>query len=487
MVVLLIELAITGVLVVFLLAKKGTLTTDAAILLTCGTIFGHAFYSVAAGPLPLTFPRLWTGWIFARWLWDYARGRHALSRWGVAEIGLYGFLLFIAVQLSQTHWQYNEKKPLAFFLFFLLLPASVYFALSNSRISIAELKKFRWIIVAFGLYLAVTAILETKGPSALVFPRYIMSSEFPTYLGRARGPFLNPVANGVAMTMGIAAAASFWPVVQRRGKIAIAGYIGVAMIGVFLTYTRSCWAGAVLGLGGFILWHLPPRARVATLCIGLVVGLPVLIKVKEFSSSFKRDKEVTVEQMEESAALRPLLARVAWEMIRNNPWTGVGYGQHAEHNEFYIQSAETDLPIQKAAPYVQHNSVLSLMVETGVFGTSLFALFAFGSVATALRVASNVSIPWEMRCVAWIQLAMLASMGFNSAWHDVLVEDGAFQIWTVLAGLTMAVQRTTQEVPQASHSSTQPTAQAPTARTPAAEGSPPQKNAAWPGPRAALG
>lgn len=441
MLVVMIELAITGVLAAFLLARRGSLTLDVAILLTLGTIFGHAFFNVAAGPLPLTFPRVWTGWIFARWLWDFTRGKATLSRVGLTEIGLYGFLVYIAFQLTQTDWQYNEKKPLAYFLFFLLLPASVYFAVSNSSIDERAMKVFRWAMVIFGGYLAFTAVCETKGPSALVFPSYIMSPKFEEYLGRARGPFLNPVANGIAMTIALAAAASFWPKANRWTRFAIGGYCAAVLLGVLLTYTRSVWVGAFLGLGSMVLWHMTPRARIALVCISLVVGAPLAIKLKELSSSFKRDKHVTVEQMEESATLRPLLAVAAWEMFRKNPWFGVGYGQYTDHNRFYIEQAQTTLPLQKVSVYVQHNSLFALAVETGVIGTGLFAMFAAGAVITALQVASNYAIRWELRCIAWIQLAMLASMAFNSAWHDVLVEDGNFQMWMGLAGLTMAVRR----------------------------------------------
>lgn len=441
MLIVMIELAITGALLVFLLARRGSLTLDVAILLTFGVIFGHAFFNVSAGPLPLTFPRLWTVWIFARWLWDYAQGRTTISRWGLTEIGLYGFLVYVAFQLTQTNWQFNEKKPLSYFLFFLLLPASVYFAVSNSPIDLKSMRLFRWAMVIFGGYLAFTAFCETRGPSVLVFPSYIMSPKFEEFLGRARGPFLNPVANGIAMTLAVAAAASFWNNAGRWNRPVIVGYSVALLAGVFLTYTRSVWIGAVIGIGGMVIWHMTPRTRVAFTCIALVIGVPAAIKVKELSSSFKRDKHVTVEQMEESASLRPLLAIVALEVFRDNPWFGVGYGQYMDHNRYYIAQAESSQPIQKVSVYVQHNSLFALAVETGLIGTTLFALFLLGASITAGRVAFNDSIPWETRSIAWMQFAVFGSMAFNSAWHDVLVIDGNVQLLLGLAAMTTAVQR----------------------------------------------
>ncbi len=45
-------------------------------------------------------------------------------------------------------------------------------------------------LVGVGLYLGATAFFETIGPSALVFPRYIMDPSVGIHWGRARGPFV---------------------------------------------------------------------------------------------------------------------------------------------------------------------------------------------------------------------------------------------------------------------------------------------------------
>lgn len=441
MAVVLIEIAIVGLAAAVLYARKGNVGTDLALLLTVGVIFGHPFFALDLGPLPITIPRLLVGFLTLRWLLTVFRSEALPPTWGATETGLAGFLVFVAIQLAMTNWSFNEKKPLSYFLFFLLLPAIVYFVASRTSFDERSIRRLRWALTAFGAYLAVTAIFETRGLEALVFPRFIVSPEFEEYLGRARGPFLNPVANGIAMTMGMLSAATFWPEVGRRGRFLIAGYVLLTLLGVYLTYTRSCWMGAALGLGFLILWQLPARPRYALIVIGLVVGLPVLIQLKEAASSFKRDKHVTVEQMEESASLRPLLAQAAWEILRDRPWTGVGYGQYLDHNRDYIERAITGRPLQRVSVYVQHNTVFALLAETGLIGTSLFLLFVIGSVVAALRLAFDRAIAWNLRCIAWIHLGTLSSTGFNSLWHDVLIEDGNFPMFTALAGVTAAVLR----------------------------------------------
>ena len=77
----------------------------------------------------------------------------------------------------------------------------------------AQRKIFLGVLVALGGYLGLTALFETVGPHALVFPRYITNPELGYHVGRARGPFLEAEANGIALFIcGIAAAvaASTW-------------------------------------------------------------------------------------------------------------------------------------------------------------------------------------------------------------------------------------------------------------------------------------
>ena len=65
-------------------------------------------------------------------------------------------------------------------------------------------------LVAIGTYLGITAVLETTGPDALVVPHYITDDAQGIHQDRARGPFLDAGANGVALYMcAVAAAIAF--------------------------------------------------------------------------------------------------------------------------------------------------------------------------------------------------------------------------------------------------------------------------------------
>lgn len=441
MVVVEILLALAGLLIAVNVIRRGSITSDLSLLLSVGVVFGYPFFNIDLGPLPLTLPRLLIGVMGLRWLTLFLQGKSLPLRAGITEVGLLGFLGYLAIQLSLTDWQFNELKPLSHFLFFILLPSVVYLLVSHTEISTLSLTRFRLAMSAFGAYLAIMAILETLGPQALVFPSYITSPEHTEYLGRARGPFLNPTPNAIALTMAMLCGASFWPSASRSLRVVIISYVGLILAGVFLTYTRSCWMGAALGLGWLTLWNLTPRVRVAILVAGVVLGLPLMLEITERASSFKRDKHVTAEEMAKSASLRPLLAQVAFEIFKDRPWTGVGYGQYVAHNQHYIDVAMTDEPLQRVLPYVQHNTFLAILAETGLIGTSLLALFSLGSLALGLWTAFQYELDWERRSIAWIFVGTLAAWAFNAMWHDVLIDGNGLPMWTGLAGLTASVAR----------------------------------------------
>src|SRR5438093_1302521 len=65
-------------------------------------------------------------------------------------------------------------------------------------------------LVALGAYLGLTAVFEGLGLDALIVPRYIADPGAGIHFGRARGPFVEAVADGLALFgCGVAAAVAF--------------------------------------------------------------------------------------------------------------------------------------------------------------------------------------------------------------------------------------------------------------------------------------
>ena len=73
----------------------------------------------------------------------------------------------------------------------------------------------------FGVYLAVTSLAEYFKPWWLVFPTYIATTAAEPdaeFVGRGRGPLLNPIANGILLSICFGSALLWWPRLRRPGQ-----------------------------------------------------------------------------------------------------------------------------------------------------------------------------------------------------------------------------------------------------------------------------
>ena len=130
-------------------------------------------------------------------------------------------------------------------------------------------------LVALGAYLGLTVLFETLKLDALVFPKYILDPDYGIHYTRGRGPFVDAVANGLALYMcsvACAIAAASWRSPPMR---AIALAIGLlCLVGAFLSLERSVWIGAVLGTGVAML--ATPGLRRYLPHLVVIVGVAVV-------------------------------------------------------------------------------------------------------------------------------------------------------------------------------------------------------------------
>ena len=131
-------------------------------------------------------------------------------------------------------------------------------------------------LVALGAYLGLTVLFETLKLDALVFPKYILDPDYGIHYTRGRGPFVDAVANGLALYMcsvACAIAAASWRSPPMR---AIALAIGLlCLVGAFLSLERSVWIGAVLGTGVAML--ATPGLRRYLPHLVVIVGVAIVV------------------------------------------------------------------------------------------------------------------------------------------------------------------------------------------------------------------
>lgn len=384
-------------------------------------VFGHDFFHVKVGPLPITLDRILLGVAFLYFAWRFLTGRENLEALNRLDWAVLLWLAVITVSTMTADYKFNDNMPLSRLLFFNWLPVVLYFICRHSRFSIADFKFMSVVMGAFGLYLALTAIMETRGLEAYVFPRYIMTSDVVEFLGRGRGPFLNPVANGTYQAICFCCVLVWWPRSNQSTKFWLVACALVISIGVYATLTRSVWLSLIAACGCFIFMPAPQRAKGAMVVAATLVSIIMFPTISEKVLSFKRDKNVSVADMEQSAQLRPLFAIVAYNMFQDRPIAGVGFGQYSRAKYPYLKDPNTGKPLTLTRPFMQHNVFLAYVTESGLIGLAVLMFLLFQCLRVTWRVWSNQETHLVARQLGLLGLVLLSCYTINGMFHDVSI------------------------------------------------------------------
>jgi O-antigen ligase len=394
----------------------GTLSAFFASIL-CGYDFFHKDF----GPLPLTIDRFILGASCVIAVSGLLLNRHRLPNLSGLDICVLAWFGALTFSTFTTDFGYKDKLPVSRLLFYNFLPVVSYFLLRAYPLSSAQQRGLLWALVGLGLYLGFTGLAEWRRWHGLVFPKYIISTAFAEFYGRGRGPLLNPVINGILLSLSGAACLLLFPLTRRRYWLPLLIAFGVIGIGVISTLTRSCWIGFAASTIMICLAPLSWRQRfVATFLCG-AFGFIVVASFSSQLNRFKRDENVSVEDMSQSAALRPVLATVAWEMFQDRPLNGVGFGQYNKYKKPYHQVENPSLPLQMALPYVQHNVMLSYLTELGLAGLLAAVAMWLGSIRLGLQAWAANASSLESRCLGLLLLTAVINYLTNGLFHDVSI------------------------------------------------------------------
>jgi hypothetical protein len=408
-------------------------------VLLAGSCFGFPFFNLPMGPLPLTADRVLLGVLMAQYVVYRQWGRTDPKPLATADYLLIA-LLVVLVGSTFTHdFRYRNAMPLSQLVFYFLMPAILYWIVRQARWS----QQAAWWVLAslagFGVYLCLTAVAESQGAWEFVFPKYIASPAYVEFFGRGRGPYLNPVADGIVAGLGLCAALVWWPRLNRPARLAGLGVLAIFAVGIYCTYTRSVWIGAGLGLLIIVALATPREWRVAVVGSAVVVSSLTMALGWEHFLSFKRDQYVSAEDVADSAKLRPILAMVAWHMFLDRPIFGCGFGQYVQEAPAYLSDRSSDLPLEKARPYIQHNAFFALLTETGIVGMGLFVGLLGCWTRAAWRLWRSEHAPPWVRDVGLMFLGFMGVYLTNAMFHDVSIIPMVNMVLFFLGGSVMAL------------------------------------------------
>lgn len=415
----------------YVLFRKTGLVGGCLATLFCGSCLGHSLVHVSL----ITTDRLLLAGVVVAYLMArnfYGLKARVLSQ---TDVVVASFMFFLTCNTFAGDWKWAAGRPVSLLLFFYLMPFALYWV--ASRIQITE-QSHRWILgffVGFGIYLSLTAVCEVLNIYAVVFPRYITDPSTIEFLGRGRGPYLNPIGNGMYLSACLIAALMWWPYVNKDHRPLVVGIAGLLAVGAVCTLTRSVWIGAGAALVGMAVLVVPKQHRFRVVLVAGISGGLVLGLLGNSLVGFKRDKHLTAKETEESAKLRPILAAFAYEIFQDYPLAGVGLSQYKRHNVDYLAKRSFDLPMGTATTYVQHNIFLSLLVETGLIGVTLFCLVLLFWVKDGWTLWYATDLPLWQRQFGMFSLLMVAAYFPNGMFHEMSVIPMLNMLMFFVAGL----------------------------------------------------
>jgi O-antigen ligase len=213
-------------------------------------------------------------------------------------------------------------------------------------------------------YLVFISIAFLADARSLIFPRFILDESLGFHPDRARGPFLQAVANGVSLNiLGILVLA-----LPQKRKI-VARLLWLALpVAILATMTRAVWIA--FAFSAMVLGFRRIKRRVLAACALLAVAS--LLAVVAVSFNDHALKTALGERTEERGPVEARLAvyDAGWAMFQERPLTGWSAGW------MYAELGRRMSGYRLRTFYV-HNTYLALLVEFGVPGLALYGVLFF--------------------------------------------------------------------------------------------------------------
>ncbi len=405
-------------------------------VLCAGVVIGPLFFTFRLG-MQMSIDRLLLLTMLVTWFvrhWSTVFGTPKIVRVDVLMGCLAGWLLISAIPAVAPS---NVETPISRWLTFIAIPVVMYLI---ARLTPLRLSDCRWLLkalIGLGSYLSIIGILEVSGYHSLVFPRYIVDPTNWEFLGRARGPLLNPTGNGTVLAIGFAAAlVSFMKTACKPARVSYGLASTLIAVGLLATLTRSVWIGGMLV--ALIVSLTYGRRFVPTMGLFGLGAIALFITVGSLDGliALKRDQHLSSADSEKSLRLRPVLAIVAIEMFKDSPILGHGYGGYFTNSLPYFQDRSHDAALDSVRPYMQHNLILSLLVDSGLVAVCIFLAWLGLTARIAWRLGNDTSQPAEIRALGTVMNCALAAYMINGMFHDVSVIPMLNNFVFFLAGLT---------------------------------------------------
>jgi O-antigen ligase len=276
--------------------------------------------------------------------------------WPMLGLSLLAFLSLLNEPYEPQDWSTFAAKW--------VVPFALYQISMRTFDHPAALRRFETFSLVALAYLCVIAILFLFDAREFIFPRYIVDQDLGIHADRARGPFLQAVANG--MTINMLALIALDAFRRRRLRGALAMFLFLAIpIAVLATKTRAVWLGFA---GSVVLLVFSSNKQVRYACLGLIVAAALAVGS---AIAFESPSNSIAERFAEQSPVefRMAMYRAGWEMFLEKPLFGWGMRDMQAELAGRIDDFHQE-------EFFLHNTYLEILVQHGLLGIGLYIWIA---------------------------------------------------------------------------------------------------------------
>lgn len=423
-------------------ARRASLPAVAVATLITGYVFGHSFWNVHVGPLPLTFDRLMLIALAGLFAWRCWQGSVRPSSVAAVDWALAATLVWLTLSALTSRPDdsvYLPSSPFWRLAMSFWTPAFLFLVARQSTLDQRTTRIVLWSLSGLGIYLMLTALAETAGAWAFVFPRYIADPELGLHFGRARGPALNSVSLGIFLSVCFWAT---WVSLPRAGKLVqlvLVVSLPLMAFAVLLTFTRSTWIGLAASGMAVLAAQLPRQWRAPALGSVTVVALATTAVLWQSVMNLEREDSGSVSA--HSVQQRTAFAYVSWKMFNDNPLWGVGFGRFYDQKLPYLSDRSQTFELESLRDLHHHNTMLSLLTETGMIGLAAYLGVLGGLLACGWRLSQATSAPAHERALGVLLVATVMVYLPSAVFHDLTHLHNDQWLLLLIGGLAVGCER----------------------------------------------
>ncbi len=439
--------ATIGLLAGVYLALRGSPLVGCLLLLVVGYCLGHFFVNFDLGPLPLTLDRLLLGGLLVSYFVQRYHGLADPKPFCWIDGCMLAFAGWLVIRTFMHDWRAESPgavAPLWLLVSGYLTPVLIYFLVRNSRWDSGQVMTAYRFLALFGIYLALTGLAEIAGQWWAVFPRYISDPALGIHFGRARGPLLQSQSLGIYLVLCLFAAWAWQRHAIRPIQVTLYAMVPVFALAIYFTYTRCVWLALILG--GFVILCVSLQGRWRPLIVGGSLAGALLVGILSWNQIVGIEREAGAEAARESVTQRASFAYVSWQMFKDRPLLGFGFGQFPDAKRPYLSDRSTSNHLEAIRVQPHHNTFLSLLTETGLIGLCLYLCILGGWVWTGWKMWRDPTTnPWY-RTQGVLVIGCVAAYFGPALFFDLAYSPNDHWLLFLIGGITTGIA--TQKAPQ---------------------------------------